>query len=116
MKKIILLVLLTASFFVAKSQTMILAKDIAQNVGKNVIICDSVYSVKSFEKMSLLNIGNAYPKEYFTIVVNKIDEGKFPSPPSAMFIGNKICVTGIVSEYKGKMQIVVTEPKQIIVK
>lgn len=116
MKKYFLFAVLSMSFHLVKSQTMILAKDIAQNLGKTVVICDSVYGTKSFDKISLLNIGATFPNEYFTIVVNKVDESKFPSPPSSMYIGNKICVTGIVSEYKGKMQIVVTEPKQIIVK
>ena len=50
------------------------------------------------------------------VVINKEDQSKFPSEPSSMFMGNKICVTGIISDYKGKKQILVTDPKQITVK
>jgi len=116
MKKIIPIVTLVLCAYFAKGQTLILAKDIGQNIGKNVTICDSVYGTKAFEKITLLNIGGDFPNELFTVVVNKADEAKFTGKPSALFIGNNICVTGTVSEYKGKMQIVVTEPKQIVVK
>ncbi|MDQ0639645.1 DNA/RNA endonuclease YhcR with UshA esterase domain [Pedobacter sp. W3I1] len=116
MKKLSLLLLLIATAFYAKSQTLVLAKDAAQYVGKNVTICDSVYSAKALDKLTLINLGGAYPKELITVIINKEDERKFPSEPSSMFIGNKICVTGVVSDFKGKKQILVTDPKQIIVK
>ncbi|MGM9478215.1 hypothetical protein ACS5PU_17445 [Pedobacter sp. GSP4] len=116
MKKLSLLLLLLVSAFYVKSQTLVLAKDAAQYVGKNVTICDSVYSAKALDKLTLINLGGAFPKELLTVVINKEDQSKFPSEPSSMFIGNKICVTGIITDYKGKKQIVVTDPKQIIVK
>jgi len=116
MKKFILTILIISGSYLAKSQTLILAKDAAQYIGKTVTVCDSVYSVKALEKISLINLGGAFPKELLTIVVNKEDQTKFPSEPSSMFIGNNICVTGVVSDFKGKAQILVTDPKQISVK
>lgn len=116
MKKYALLFTLLLSFYFAKSQTLVLAKDAGQYLGKTVTICDSVFSAKSLDKLTLLNLGGAYPKELITIVINKADEAKFTSAPESMFLGNHICVTGVVTEFKGKKQIVVTEPKQIIVK
>jgi DNA/RNA endonuclease YhcR with UshA esterase domain len=116
MKKLILCTLLICVSYFVKSQTLILAKDAAQYVGKNVTICDSVYSTKALDKVTLINLGGNYPKELITVVVNKEDVSKFSSEPASMYLGNNICVTGIVTEFKGKMQIVVTEPKQIVVK
>ncbi|MBO9674671.1 MAG: hypothetical protein J7577_14585 [Sphingobacteriaceae bacterium] len=116
MKKSVLFLFALAGSFYAKSQTLVLAKDAAKYVGKNVTICDSVYSTKGLDKLTLINLGGAYPKELITIVINKQDESKFPSEPNSMFMGNKICVTGIISEFKGKQQIIVTDPKQIVVK
>ncbi|RZL36820.1 MAG: hypothetical protein EOO96_06230 [Pedobacter sp.] len=116
MKKLSLLLFICLASYVAKSQTLILAKDAAQYVGKTVSICDSVYSTKALEKLSLINLGGAYPKELLTVVVNKEDQAKFTSDPASMYMGNNICVTGVVTEFKGKYQIVVTEPKQIVVK
>ena len=116
MKKLSLLLLLVSVSYLAKSQTLILAKDAGQYIGKSVTICDSVYSTKALDKLSLINLGGTYPKELLTIVINKEDQAKFPSAPSTMFMGNNVCVTGTVSEFKGKRQIVVTDPKQIVVK
>ncbi len=108
--------LLTSFTYVAKSQTLILAKDAAQYVGKTVTICDFVYSTKALDKISLINLGGTYPKELLTLAINKDDISKFSSEPASMYLGNNICVTGVVTEFKGKYQIVVTEPKQIVVK
>jgi len=116
MKKLFLLLSLSVTAFYAKSQTLVLAKDAAQYIGKNVTICDSVYSAKALDKLTLINLGGAYPKELLTIVINKEDQVKFPSEPSSMFMGNKVCVTGTITEFKGKKQIIVTDPKQIVVK
>ena len=116
MKKFYILICFVLLAFFAKSQTLILAKDAAQYVGKTVTVCDSVYGTKALEKLSLINIGGVYPKELLTIVINKEDFQKFPSDPSSVYLGNKICITGTISEFKGKYQIVVTEPKQILVK
>ncbi|MFC4210725.1 hypothetical protein ACFOWA_06015 [Pedobacter lithocola] len=116
MKKIFLIICLASMSYLAKSQTLVLAKDVSQYVGKNVTVCDSVYSTKALEKLTLINLGGTYPKELLTVVVNKADVIKFSSEPASMFLGNKLCVTGTVTEYKGKFQIVVTEPKQIVLK
>ena len=116
MKKLFLLLFIVFATHLAKGQTLILAKDAAQYIGKTVSICDSVYSVKALDKLSLINLGGAFPKELLTIVINKEDQAKFTSEPSAMYMGNNICVTGIVSEFKGKQQIIVIDPKQIVVK
>ena len=116
MKKYTFLFALIFSFYFAKSQTLVLAKDASQYVGKTVTICDSVYTTKALDKLTLINLGGAYPKELITLVVNKVDESKFPAEPASMLLGNHVCVTGVVTEFKGKVQSLVTEPKQIVVK
>ncbi|RZL36359.1 MAG: hypothetical protein EOO96_07160 [Pedobacter sp.] len=116
MKKLILFTCLIFAVSFAKSQTLILAKDAAQYVGKNITVCDSVYSTKALEKLTLINLGGSYPKELLTIVINKEDINKFSSEPASMYLGNNLCITGTISEFKGKYQIVVTDPKQIATK
>ncbi|MCX2574956.1 hypothetical protein [Pedobacter sandarakinus] len=116
MKKLLILVFAVFSSYLLKAQTLVLSKDAKASVGKTVTICDSVYSTKGLENLTLINLGGAFPKELITVVINKPDIGKFASEPASMFLGNNICVTGVVTEYKGKFQIVVTEPKQIVVK
>jgi len=116
MKKLLLLLCLVFAGYFAQSQTLILAKDAAQYIGKTVTVCDSVYSTKALDKLSLINLGGVYPKELLTVVINKEDVSKFSSEPASMYLGNKICVTGTITEFKDKVQIIVTEPKQIVVK
>lgn len=116
MKKISLVLAFIFIGFFAKSQTLVLAKDAGQYIGKTVTICDSVYSTKALDKLSLINLGGSFPNELITIVVNKEDQSKFTSEPASMFLGNNICVTGVITEFKGKAQIIITDPKQIIVK
>lgn len=116
MKKLSFLLFIGFASVAAKGQTLILAKDVAQYLGKTVTVCDSVYSTKALDKLSLINLGGAYPAELVTVVINKEDQTKFTSEPASMYLGNNICVTGVVTEFKGKRQIVVTDPKQIVVK
>ncbi|WP_316848760.1 hypothetical protein [Pedobacter agri] len=116
MKKLSLILFFSFASIMVKAQTLILAKDAAQYIGKTISVCDSVYSTKALDKLSLINLGGAYPKELLTIVIKKEDQAKFTAEPSSMYMGNNICVTGVVTEFKGKRQIIVTDPKQIVVK
>lgn len=105
--------LLCAAFFMAKSQTTVSVKDVVNHVGKEVTLCDSVYSARSLENLSLLNLGGKFPKEVITVVVFKADKAKFEKDPVALFENKRICVTGKVTLYKEKLQIVVNDPKQL---
>ncbi len=113
MKKIIVTFLLCATFFAAKSQNTVSVKDVVNHVGKEVTLCDSVYSARSLENLSLLNLGGKFPKEVITVVVFKADKAKFEKDPVALFENKRICVTGKVTLYKEKLQIVVNDPKQL---
>lgn len=97
----------------AKSQTKIGIKDVANYIGKEVELCDSVYSSRSLENLSLLNLGGAFPKELITVVVFKVDKAKFEKDPVDLFNHRRICITGTVTLYKEKLQIVVTDPLKI---
>ncbi len=97
----------------AKSQTTVAIKDVVNHVGKEVTLCDSVYSARSLDNLSLLNLGGSFPKEVITIVVFKADRSKFEKDPVNLFENKRICVTGKVTLYKEKLQIVVNDPKQL---
>lgn len=61
----------------AKSQTKVTAKEVVNNVGKEVTLCDSVYSARAMNNVGLFNIGGKFPKEIITMVVFKSDRAKF---------------------------------------
>jgi DNA/RNA endonuclease YhcR with UshA esterase domain len=113
MKKLVVTLALSLAFLMAKSQTTVSIKDVVNHVGKEVTLCDSVYSARSLESLSLLNLGGKFPKEVITVVIFKADKAKFEKDPVALFENKRICVTGKVTLYKEKLQIVVNDPKQL---
>lgn len=95
------------------AQTTVNIKEVVNYVGKEVVLCDSVYSARALEGVSLLNLGGKFPKDVIAVVVFKSDRNKFEKEPVALFEHKRICVTGKVTLYKDKLQIVVNEPKQL---
>ncbi len=115
MKKVFFAVTFVLAAFTVKAQTVIDIndKDVASYVGKEVTVCDSVYSARAMDNLSLMNVGGKFPKEVMTIVVFKGDRDKFEEEPVKLFEHKRICVTGKLTMYKDKLQIVVTDPKQV---
>lgn len=113
MKKVLLIFAFATFCSVARSQNNVSIKEVVNHVGKEVTLCDSVHSARSMESLSLLNLGGKFPKEVITVVVFKSDRDKFEKEPVTLFENKRICVTGKVTLYKEKLQIVVNDPKQI---
>ena len=86
----------------------------AAHPDKLTTICDKVYSTKKLESgMVFLNLGGDYPNQKLSVVIRKNDASKFSFSPETAFKDKTICVTGLLGEYNGKPEIVVTEPDQI---
>lgn len=115
MKRVFFAVTFVLATFTIKAQTVINIndKDVANYVGKEVTVCDSVYSARAMDNLSLMNLGGKFPKEIMTVVVFKADRDKFDEEPVNLFEHKRICVTGKLTMYKDKLQIVVTDPKQV---
>lgn len=112
-KLLFILAFTTASQFVI-AQTNINIDSISSYMGQQVQICSQVYGVKSLEKVTFINLGAAYPNSPLTIVIFAKDLANFKGTPEELYKSKQICVTGKLSEYKGKPQIVVTKPEEII--
>jgi hypothetical protein len=80
--------------------------DLAKHTGETVKVCSNVYEHKDFGSMVLLNMGGAYPNSMFTVVLRGDAKG-------LELNGKSVCVTGKVVDYKGKPEIIITDPKQI---
>jgi len=85
-------------------------QDAAQHYNENVNVCAKVYGIKALDKLTLVNLGAAYPNQPLTIVLRDAarDIG-------AGLEGKNICVTGMIVSYRDKPEIVVTDPKMITV-
>jgi DNA/RNA endonuclease YhcR with UshA esterase domain len=115
MKNIIILALFAVLSVKASAQTIIAAKDAAKHIGETVTITEKVFSGKYFEnnKMTLLDLGGYNPNQLITVMIPGADKEKFKGNPEADYKGKEITVTGKIIDYKGKPEIVVTDPKQL---
>jgi hypothetical protein len=94
--------------------------DAPKYIGMEKTICGTVasatYVFRSKGQPIFLNLDQPHPNQIFTIVIWGSDRNKFKNPPETSFRGKRICVTGIIESYRGKPEIVVRSPDQIIVK
>lgn len=60
-------------------------------------------------------MGGAYPNQKISVVIKGADRDKFKSAPEELYAGKTICVKGTVEIYKGRPEILVSDPKQIVV-
>jgi hypothetical protein len=63
-------------------------------------------------KPTFLDFGAKYPNETFTALVWEDDLSKFSYSLKSLE-GKNICVTGVITFYNSKPEIIVHEPKQI---
>jgi hypothetical protein len=113
--KIFICLFISFSYLKAIGQTTITAKDAAQHLNENVIVCDEIYGGKylSSADITLLDVGGHHPNEQLTLVIKGDDRKKFKSPPEEAFKEKKVCITGQIVDYKGKPEIIITDPGQI---
>ncbi|MBZ0201669.1 MAG: hypothetical protein K8I03_01490 [Ignavibacteria bacterium] len=88
--------------------------DAANYNGRTVVVKGFVADIYQSEKVAYLNFVEKYPDNPFTAVIfaSKFDD----FPDIGKFKGKNVEVTGRVSNYKGKPQIILNSPKQIVVK
>src|SRR5262245_10073049 len=86
-------------------------------IGLTKTVCGKVASSKyasgSNRQPKFLNLDRAYPDQIFTILISGIDRPKFKAAPEDVFQGKRVCVTGDIQSYRGKPEIIVSEPSQI---
>lgn len=74
------------------------------------------YATRTKGKPTFLDVGKAYPDPArFTVLIWGDDRANFPAPPEKAYAGRMICVTGLVTSYKGGAEIEVSSPAAIVV-
>jgi hypothetical protein len=64
---------------------------------------------------TFLNPDRPYPQQVFTILIWGTDRAKFGSP-EVQHMSKRVCATGVIQSYKGKPEIVATDPGQLSVR
>jgi hypothetical protein len=83
-------------------------KDAANHIDEYAKVCGRIYGYKALDGLTLVNMGAAYPDQLMTVVL----KGAAISA-AASIDGKMICVTGKLISYKGKPEIIVTDPGQL---
>jgi hypothetical protein len=91
-------------------------EDAARHIGETATVCGVVasaeYEANEQNQPTLLDLGKPYPNAIFTAVIYGGNRAKFGTPEVSLR-GKRICVTGQISDYQGKPEIVLTEPSQL---
>jgi S1/P1 Nuclease len=84
--------------------------DAANHYNEYVQVCAKVYGHKALDNLTLVNLGAAYPNQLLTIVLRGDAKDAYNG-----LDGQTVCVMGKVVSYKDKPEIVVTDPKTVVV-
>jgi hypothetical protein len=116
MKRLLFLLLVTIAFD-SNSQIVIKLEDISKHVGDSVNVCGKVaggrYMDQSESKLTLINIGGTFPNQVYSIVISSDLRKQFETAPESLFLDKEVCVTGKVSIYRDRPQIVIYRKDQI---
>jgi hypothetical protein len=117
---IFLLIFVFYPIFTTQADEYIIPEDAHKHLGEDKIVCGTVantyYAVESKGQPTYLNLNKPWPEHIFTIVILKSDRHKFKSPPEIFFDNKKVCVTGIITAYQDKPQVIVSNPLKIQLK
>jgi hypothetical protein len=101
----------------AAQTNKITAAEAKDHVGETRTVCGKVASThfasKSKGEPTFLNLDEPYPTEVFTILIWGSDRAKFGAP-EMKYKDATVCVTGKITSYRGKPEIIATEPSQIV--
>ncbi len=116
MHRFIPFILLFIPFNVIIGQNEIALDSTYNSVGKFVKVCSTVagtFVTKGNSKVTILNIGEEYPKTKFSVVIYEKDLPNFAFIPSDYYKNKNVCITGTINIYKEKPQINARFPDQI---
>lgn len=115
MKNLVIVAVIILLACKVSAQTKITPKDVAKHIGEEVRVTGKIFSGKliASNNMTLLDMGGFNPNQELTIMINGADRDKFKGKPEEDYKGKEVTVTGKLIDYKGKPEIVVTDPAQL---
>lgn len=92
-------------------------EDAGKYIGQTVTVCGKIYTTRFLENSkqqpTLLNMGAAFPNQPFTIVIFGESRSNFTYKPEEFLKEKEVCVTGLMKEFNGKPQIVITKEAEL---
>jgi hypothetical protein len=112
----VLLLALAGPGSVARAAGPLTADEAAAHVGDTATVCGLVastnYATRTRGQPTYLDFDRPYPDQRFTVVIWGSDRAKFGAPEMS-FRGKRICATGTIRSYRGRPEIIATDPRQL---
>jgi DNA/RNA endonuclease YhcR with UshA esterase domain len=109
-----LLAVISAASIIAQTASYT-ATEAAKHVGETATVTDRVDGVHQSGKGNIfLNMGGKYPNQAFTAFIPASSAAQFSQPQQ--YEGRTVAVSGKITLYRGKPEIIVTSPSQISAK
>jgi DNA/RNA endonuclease YhcR with UshA esterase domain len=83
-----------------------------EHIGEQAVVAGVIEYTKNTGKVCYLNFHRDYNR-FISLVIFPQNFNKFQSPPEEYFKGKKVQVTGKISEYRSRPQIIIHDPDQI---
>jgi hypothetical protein len=91
-------------------------EDAKRHIGETATVCgvvaSAMFEANVQDQPTLLDLGEPSPHAIFTAAIYGDNRSKFGTPEPSLR-GKRICVTGPISDYQGKPEIVLTDPSQL---
>jgi DNA/RNA endonuclease YhcR with UshA esterase domain len=120
-KALVILILVIASLtfqaqWGAAATSTLTSAEASRHTGEAATVCGTVasatYAARSRGGPTFLNLDKPYPDHIFTIVIWREHRAAFGNPETR-YAGKRLCVSGVITDYRGRPQIVVRDPSQI---
>lgn len=110
------LFLIGTSILLFAQSVHLTAAEAKNHIGEKATVCGNVvsthYAARTKGNPTFLNLDEPYPKQIFTILIWGSDRSKF-GDPEAKYGNKRVCVTGLIKDYKGVPEVVAEQPSQI---
>lgn len=92
------------------------AAEAKNHIGERATVCGNVvsthYAARTKGSPTFLNLDEPYPRQIFTILIWGSDRPKF-GDPEAKYDNKRVCVTGLIKDYRGVPEVVAEQSSQI---
>jgi len=107
---------LTVSAQASRAATLT-PEEAAKHAGEDATVCGVVagakYAAEVRGGLTFIDFGKPYPNAPFTAMIFAADRAKFGTPERGLQ-GKQVCVSGKIQMFRGKPEIVLSDPKQLV--
>ena len=87
-------------------------EDAVRHIGETATVCgvvaSAMFEANVQDQPTLLDLGEPSPHAIFTAVIYGDNRSKFGTPEASLH--KRICVTGQITDYRGKPEVVLIDP------